>query len=768
VRNEQHLLWGAVALVVFFQSPLLFGRGIDIPDDYILYGVSSWEWWRSAIHSGVNPFFVTGKLGGVSLFGDAVAMGPIYPAIWLSVVLPVHLAFPLGILLHTLGAFVGTRWLATTVGASPLAATLAGAAIALGPMGTYCVVDGRVSAGVSMTWLPFVLGCAEMAASQEAPRARRFTLLGGFALALALLGGHIRHATVVAVMVGLWVLIRRVPFRRAAALLGLGLAGGAPGYIPVLREWGQVASSKSRWAMLSAPAETDFEWSNLPGFLVPRVSIYETDYGWGVVLLVGLLFALPRVRGAAGRLLLLAGVGFFAAAAAGVPGGRWLMSPLLLLTHPINDVWFGFALFPAAAAAAVGLDRLASLPAVDRWAVCRKLGALLGVLWILAVLLAIFGGAEHGLERLASRRLHAAGLVQAALALLFLGFLLRSKRVGAALLTPLLLLGLLDLGATALRIHLVAPSMPLQLSERGVVENPGDFANGYLDIQDIIEVDGFAYGEPAEQDEDFAVESPVWEREAARVQQVLRSRGYGYHLGMRLGVRSVGGNAKMPPIGLVHLLLPAKQLLLTRVGPEILIQSPDSVFRRVAGLHGVDLVLVPTVPDDPRRAQRVRLGPHEVLPRCRLVSEVELVRDPTARRDLLLGRPLVPGRGIVEEALPASAELSQGTLHCSAGEASVSSDGTTLLVVAERVHPGWRFENEEGEDLATFPVDEIHTGVLLPAGEHRVSWTFVPPGLLPSMVVSGMAWIWGLLLLVFGPRILSSRNRSSQVEESLR
>jgi hypothetical protein len=66
------------ALALAAAWPMIRTDGVDVPDDALYYAVASWEWLALAWGEGIFPWFVPGKLGGVSLFGDAMPMGPFY------------------------------------------------------------------------------------------------------------------------------------------------------------------------------------------------------------------------------------------------------------------------------------------------------------------------------------------------------------------------------------------------------------------------------------------------------------------------------------------------------------------------------------------------------------------------------------------------------------------------------------------------------------------------------------------------------------------
>ena len=717
-RQERALLAAGLALTAVLFGPLLAGHGLDLPDDYTEYALASWEWWRTALRSGANPFFVPGKLGGVSLYGDVVAMGPFYPAIWLGLLIPPHAALASMCVLHAFALLLGTRWLARTVGASAGTATLAGVAAAVGPLGMFALVDGRTGAWTALAWLPLVLGCIERGVQQ---RQTRWWVLAGLCLALALLGGHLRISAALCAFVALWLAVRAAPIAGAAVALGVGVLGGAPGWLPMLLEWrGASPGGGSRLAALAGPAESGFGLTNLPGLLSPRATVFEGDYGIGAVLLIGLL-AVSLVGGAA-RLRILALLGLVAAASTAVPGLRWLVAPVLVLTHPVNDIWVALATVPAAAAAAVGLDRLRTEGSP------RGAPILLGLL-AAGILLALIGDADAGLGTPRSRWMHRAGLLQAVVVLGAAALAVRRRAW-----TALLLVGLLDLGLSAARIHTMVPSPPLDTDRRATF-HAASFPGGYLDTAELLRLEGFGYADAGDgtEEEPDGPEGPgeSWEEVAAAVQADLAGRAVPPHLGLRLGVPGLAGKAKIPPPRQVDFMLPVAEAL--AADPTTALDAGGPVMR-LAELHGIG-----TVVGLDGRTAIVPPG----APRCRLIDDVEVVPDPDERRRRLLDGSWRPDRGLVES--PLEQRPGPGELVCDRASATVTSEDSTLLVLRQRVHPGWRFRS--AVPLAPLPVDTVHTGVLLPPGHHTVTWRFVPPGLVPALLLAGMTWVIALLSL---------------------
>ncbi len=757
---------------------LLHADGVDVPDDALYYAVASWEWLARAWGDGANPYFVDGKLGGVSLFGDAVPMGPFYPAAWLlRGGLPVAVAFPLACALHGLLAFLTTRWLAKTLGASEAAAALAGAAIAAGPLGTMGFVDSRADSWAMVVWFPVAAGAFVRLREADGVRARLgWTALAAAGVGLILLGCHVRLGIAATVAVALWGLLSGAPLGYAALAVVLGTAAGAPLWVPTLLEWTEassVAGAGGRFGGLSAPVRTGLGPAGLPGVLAPRPWVSYADYGVGAVLGVALILGLGRgrvrlgVRGdapAAGRLGLLFAILALASFSPTVPGLRYLFAPLLMLSHPVNDVWSALATLAAAGAGAAALDAVIAL---GKDGVTARLKGLRGV-----VIAGLLGGG--GVMALAgtfrdgdARVLYATGLAAAVVVVLATVGLLTRAAGRSWLPAALVVLAVADVGVIAARMHTAVPSAPLGLEGRTDVPGADALAPGFVDLDDLARLEGFTYddvdaGGPDEPEElsgasgagalraappsaardSSAPASEFWQDTARDMQQQILERRWPVHLGMARGYRGLSGRAKLPPARQVAALLPlAEELRRDGLGHDALEElfAPDGVGARTLRLHGIPRVAEPN--------GNVR-DVADVLPLCRIPRHLEREGEEKERVGRLLhddafvvGGPMA----LVEEAVHEGKVRGGEIVACSDGEATVRSEKGTVLVVRTRVHPGWTWTLADGAAPETFPVDQVHTGVRLSAGEHVVRWTFVPPGLAESTQVAGVAW--GLLLL---------------------
>jgi hypothetical protein len=719
----------ALTLAFATGAPFLLGHGVDVPDDALYYELASWEWLRFAWLDGRSPWFVGGKLGGVSLFVDTVPMGPFYPAMALLAVLPAGTALPVSALLHALGVVVAVRWFALTLGASPLAASLAGAAVAVGPVGTFGFVDARGIAWATLLWLPVALAAFEHARKDPVRRGRWLALCGA-ALALLLLGSHVRLSTAALAVFCLWALSsgRSVVF--AIPPLLLALVAGAPGYVPLLAEWGQASSSAGlagKLSTLSAPAESGMTLASLPGLLAPRPWPSYADYGIGVVLGVAGWMAVGTStlspKSPAGRAAGLAILLLLAALSPSLGPLRWLFAPLLVLTHPVDDVFSALAMVPAAAAAAVAFDAIVrgDVPFSRARAGVALLLAGSGV--------ALLTEAPHLFRDDRALALYRLALVQAAITIPAALLLLRLRRPKLAA-----ILALLELGLIAIRLHTAVPSPPLPLHGRTDVQGIEALAGGYLDIDDLARLEPFRY--EAVPDEPDPPE--FWEDTAEAMQDQILHRRWPAHLGLARGYRGLSGRAKLMPSRQVEALTPLVDDISGRaIGGEDLrelFEDRNQIGARTLSLFGIPVAAAP---------DGIVLTAPDQSPPCYSPSAAVYLADPQARVAAVLG----PGWSAEQaEAVVESPELA-GRVH-RAAEVTCAEDGATVdarseavVVFRERYHPGWIVRSGDAV-LPTFPVNVVHTGVFVRSDQDELGWSFEPPGLRASLASSVLGWLF--------------------------
>ncbi len=762
--DRAHALLGLATLSVV-AGPLALGRGVDVPDDFLYSVVSTWEWVRYAVLHGENPFFLPGRMGGVALHTEATQMGPVYPAMWLALLMPVRLALPLAFALHAAGALIATRWLARSWGASKAAATAAALVFATGPFGLALFIEAPADAIPMILWFPVVLACHRRAELADGRGRLRWALLGGLALAALLTGTHIRHAGGVCGALGVWFLLRWRAMPWSIVLTVTGLVVGANGWVPALLELRQSQAANAEIAGLAVPPLQALRWSFAASWVAPKPFVTAREFGLGAILGPAFAFgvaAIDRARGGgeAERIgahrALVAYVALLLLCAAGLPGVRVLLTPLTLLAHPVLILYHALAMAPAAVVAAIGLDRLA---AMDRPALGRSLrgapGLLLGAM-VAAVVLRLtplgwstFGSAGEWTQWVIGLG-QAAAVVAAAIWVLL-------RRPPAERMGALLLLLTLDLVLLGVHTHRAVPSRPLELAARYDVD-PAPAA-GYLHtgelavlledglesaqtLANVLTEEGVRYDDVAQggEVEDILAEAP-------EVQARLLDRRWPVHAGSGMGWRSLSGRTKLAPPREVAMLLPLARALdglppfdggdtddidpwnapAVTARAEALFGRPDGLGARTAALHGIPLTI-----DESGRSWATA----DPMPRCYSPTAVEVEPSEGRRVRRLLEDGVGPDRPALVEA-PLPTPIGRARVTCAGWglDVAVEADGPALVVLTERLHPGWHVSDGE-RDLPTLAVNQVHTGVLVPAGAHRLRWRFRPLGLAVASLVS--------------------------------
>jgi len=749
----------AVALcVAVVAGPFLFGRGVDVPDDALYSTVPGWEWLRYAVRTGTNPFWVPGRLGGVSLFTEANAMGPFYPGMWLAWLFPVHLALPLSMTLHLLGSVVTVRWLARTFGASPLAATAAGIGAMAGPVGLAAFIECQADVMALFLWFPAVLACHRRLEQSDGMERVRWVALGGGALALMLTGSHIRHAAGACGALGLWFLLRPKTLLWSAGLTVLGVGGGATGILPALLEWKASQGATDQVAALAVPPLQTLEWSFLASWLAPKPFVTAREFGAGAVIAGACLFGLRGSRGDTGPRSLVLYLTLLLLSAAALPGVRWLLAPLTLLAHPTLILYYALAMIPAAVLGARGLDRL-SEGGASVWRGDRLAHALLVALGAGCLArLTPLGNATFGSDGERAAWMVGLGVAVATLVLAWV-VLVRVREPGRRL-ALLMILGALEVAFLGMRVHRAVPSMPLPLMDRAGAGELDLLADGYAHVGELAVLldDGLELA-PSLQSElgeefDFdtlAMGGEVEDvlAEAPGLQGRLIERRWPIHAGADRGLRSLSGRAKLAPPRQAAMLLPLLRVLNGAPSPwldELEDWEPGdpwnhaAVSRRAArvftpegiGAKTLAHAGIPLAVDESGMRWSVETGLRCFSPRRVLREDGEVARV----RRILTGETAA----LLERAVPAP--LVSAKVSCQRDDVLVDSPGPALVVLRELWHPGWSvLDATNGRKLNPIPVSQVHQGVLIPAGKRLLQWRFRPPGLTASVVSSLLAFM---------------------------
>lgn len=757
-RRAVYVLAGLCVAIA--AGPLFLGDGVDVPDDALYSTVSTWEAVRFAVQHGLNPFFVPGKMGGVSVFAEAIHMGPLYPGMWLAFVLPMSVALPLAFALHCAGSLLAVRWLARVFGVRDPVATVAGVAVAAGPVGLAAFIECQADFWAVLVWFPLVLGCMERCRQQEQRRDRlRWAVRAGLCLGLMLLGSHVRLSAATCGALGVFFALQGPRLWGWAAIATLlGLAIGAPSVVPAILEVEQARFADGSTVSMAVPPFQPLRWGALASWLAPRTLVTAREFSVGTVLAATFVVALPLLRGPLLRLALL--VPILLLAASSLPGLRVVLLPLTWLAHPTAIAYYAVAMVPAAVVGAAGLERLLA----SRDGRGRRIAlAGLGLLLVLAIvrLVVSFTGWTSAQER----TLLAVGTGQAVVVLVVLGLVWLRVRSPVSRARWLVVIALVDLAAIGMRYHVAVPARPLELGARQqVVEGEDELADGYLHVGEMAALmDGgwdrvtpFQDGLRAEDAVGGEVEDP-W-AEAPEIQADLLDRRWPVHLGAARGVRSLSARAKLPPHRQVEALQPLAEALAPqgwdradgaypwdRAGASS--TDLDRLFGAGGlGAHTLALHGVPVAVDEGGGVRRIA----GVAPRCYSPERFEVVEGPRERVSRLLSRAFDPaGPALLEGPLPEPRATGRATVGCAHLRVQVDAPEPALVVLTERWHPGWRVRDlSTGERLEVVPVNQVHTGVTVPAGVRELRWRFVPPGL----ELGGLVALLGLVLGGLGGR----------------
>ena len=743
-------------------GPFFLGRGVDIPDDAIYSTISTWEWVQTAWRTGQSPWLVPGKMGGVSLFTEAVQMGPIYPAMALAYFLPVSIALPIAFFGHALALLWAVRWAAIGFGVRPGLATLAGAALTAGPVGLAAFIECQTDTWPALLWYLVILGALVRCDGAESKRVQaRWALTGGLALGLLLLGSHMRHSAGTCGALGLWFLLRGGGLRGLLwpiAITAIGLVVGAPGYLPGLLEWSEAQNATRSVASMALPPHQPLQWTFLSSWLAPKPFITTREFGVGALLgatfLVGVLRSTPGVR----RLSWF--VGLLLIASGGFPGIRWLLFPLTWLAHPTLIIYYAQAMAPAAIVAAFGLQQLLSMPRSEALALLKgPVGVGLGLFLGAAILRLLLGTATLPSPYQWTIYLHS--VVQTFAVLALGGVLLATLGAGTNSRTvAFAMLVLLDLSILGIRYHLAIPSLPLTLEARLGVAGEDLLQDGSIHIEEFanLTMDGLHFSDSFQSAigaanfdyEEFSFEGEVdiLEEETPVLQDFLLNRRWPVHLAAARGWRSLSGRVKLPPARQVAILLPLAVALGPDEDAEImagehvvdagltrrLFGSPDGLGWQTLALHGIPIAIS-------EMGQTFHI--ENLAPRCYSPASVLTAAKEHERVDRLLqGGFQVQGPALIEVILEGGENLVPARVSCEPKGLSVRSaaDGPSLVVFRERLHPGWSAHLDgTGEKLPILAVNQVHMGVLLPPGVHEVRWRFMPPGLLLALWISTLA-----------------------------
>jgi hypothetical protein len=731
---------------------------------------------RELIREGTFPAWNPYVFAGIPFFANPQTMilSPFSVPLW---VLPLHYAVGLAAALVLWTAAFGTYLLVRELGLRFLPGLLAGVAYALCSFHVVWLTHGSLPAVSAV--LPWMLWLIERLVRRGAPAAALGLAL---ATAVAVAGGHPGTQVHALGAAGLYAVLRvvfagdlagSVRLRRlalAAGALFLGVALVAVMFVPELLASRGTLGTQARAGggelpgthmPLGALLSTVFpDWWGRPSALAvegPRfhaqagldveVTFNERTFFAGVVaLLLAAVALLAPGRRPAQLPFVVLGV-LALAVPLHAPGIYWLVEHLPGFALVQNQrMHFVFEL-AVAVLAAFGLDAL-----LDGRAGRRVQLAPLGALLVAAVAVAVLRPDGEDVRQVAEHFLTGADVAaRAALSLTSIGwFLLLACGVGAVLLA---------MRRWSARLGLLA-ALLVVLAAFDMLR----FADGYQPMGDSAKV--------------IPPKTPAirfLERHADEGRVVGLRFAFPNDWTLVYGLRDVRGyDPPYPSLRLYRLWLLANPGQGDWEGFRIgAIQGPAHQVMNVLGARWVvgdpETRIDPLASPGVRTAYRgrdaivfenTRAAPRAFVPQTVTLAEGEEAADATLAEDGFDLRQAA----VVERGQPSAAELAtaapvHGTAAVTAEtnarvELRATLDRRGLVVLDDALFEGWRVE-VDGRPAPVVRVDSVLRGVVVPAGTHRVVWSYTVPGIRLGAAVSLLA----LLALVAGAVSLRLRAR---------
>jgi hypothetical protein len=236
------------------------------------------------------------------------------------------------------------------------------------------------------------------------------------------------------------------------------------------------------------------------------------------------------------------------------------------------------------------------------------------------------------------------------------------------------------------------------------------------------------------------------------------------------GLRCVHGVAPMVPARAAELIGCVEAGLVDAEDPRVMrpFTRRESLAHPVLDLLGVDTVVHAdpglgramgweTLFEAPAEGLGALVRPG-AMPRAFVCGGARVVADRDARL-AWLADPGAPVRRTVlleldpDIALPPEGDLLPARITAARAdryEIAVDAPFAGILVLTEGTDPGWS-ATLDGRPVGVLVADHALLGVTVPAGEHAVVFRYTPPGLLPTLPLSGLALV-GLLLLYLRAR----------------
>jgi hypothetical protein len=144
------------------------------------------------------------------------------------------------------------------------------------------------------------------------------------------------------------------------------------------------------------------------------------------------------------------------------------------------------------------------------------------------------------------------------------------------------------------------------------------------------------------------------------------------------------------------------------------------------------------------------------LPRAYPVEEVLPVRSFEEARTLLYDNRIDPGRQAVvmdedfrklKNRRFSPADISLRSYEANRVEMAVTTTGTSFVVLADQYYPGWQ-AHVDGEETEIFRTNGVLRGVVIPPGEHTLTFSYGPRKIYASLVAGGMSIVLCMVLIV--------------------
>ena len=773
----------AAACVILLGVYHLGGPGLDLGDFSEVFGRHRRFLRATLLHDGVVPLWNPYNFSGHPFVGDLL-VAPFYPTLALYLVLPERLALFLDVALHMAAGGVGMRALARRLGVAEVGAAAAGLFYLTLPSWFGHTWAGHLPHVQSLAWIPWLYWTAEAAMAGSLRRA----WLPGILSTAALTGcGGVPIAWMSVLFLPGWIglrLLGELPggpspmavlgaaLRRAlpralglATALALGLALSAANWLPAMlytRECGR-SSSTLEWVAQDALSPLGLLAAAIPELLPRAATMRYVIFEWygypGALVLVAAVLALilarpPRGRGAALALALVAAVlasgptlGLTALLSVTVPGYGLLRCHCRELTLTL------FFLLPLAGSGIQALWERAAGQGGPRGRTALLVSA--GVLCVLAVSRIVTGATTDSGAELTPWLGIALGMGLAMLAL----------RPHPSMLSLLLALHVLDI---------VAPARGLRRFAELDLWRFTTLAGADATLRDDLQW----YRYWAHEEVINANHGIDLQRRSITGYENQFPVRYGRYISRFAGLEPDKATTHLSP-GLVELVDDPFRLELLGLRYAILpAREPGERPPRLLGhADGQDRPPGPPPPglDAPGDGQQraTWLDPGAIsesaassptrpvgwtvltnehpLPRAVLVQAWDLQPTPEQALEAVFEPGFAPRSRVVLEreprwpALPPQAESDQGSRVISTVdrgpnriEIQVAAAEPSLLVLSELYHPGW-YAEVDGLEVPVLRADYLLRAVAVPAGQHSVTMHYMPPGLVPGLLLSLMA-----------------------------